>query len=53
MIIKIPFADSSAKLLSMLVKSGPGEQTASKIKLVRECITYKIDEVYVSTLSSS
>ncbi|KIM30979.1 hypothetical protein M408DRAFT_65529 [Serendipita vermifera MAFF 305830] len=33
MMIKIPFADSSAKLLSMLVKSGPGEQTASVIKL--------------------
>jgi hypothetical protein len=42
MIIRIPFADSSAKLLSMLVKSGPGEQTASKIKLVRECITVEV-----------
>jgi hypothetical protein len=41
MIIKIPFADSSAKLLSMLVKSGPGDRTASKIKLVRERVALR------------
>ncbi|PVF99061.1 DUF1000-domain-containing protein [Serendipita vermifera] len=33
MIIRIPFLDSSAKLTSILVKAGDGEQTPSKINL--------------------
>jgi len=33
MIIRIPFVDSSVKLLSMLVKAGPGDETPSKIQL--------------------
>lgn len=33
MIIRIPFADSAAKLVSILVKAGPGDQTPSKIQL--------------------
>ncbi|KAG8875844.1 hypothetical protein FRC20_002874 [Serendipita sp. 405] len=34
MIIRIPFTNSSAKLLSILVKAGPGEQTPAKLSLV-------------------
>ncbi|KAG8760798.1 hypothetical protein FRC14_001826 [Serendipita sp. 396] len=33
MIIRIPFTNSSAKLLSILVKAGPGEQTPAKLSL--------------------
>lgn len=34
MIIRIPFVDSAVKLLSILVKAGPGDQTPTKIQLV-------------------
>ncbi|CAG7846282.1 SubName: Full=Uncharacterized protein {ECO:0000313/EMBL:CCA68459.1} [Serendipita indica DSM 11827] len=33
MMIRIPFTDASAKLLSILIKAGPGEQTPARVQL--------------------
>ncbi|KAG8834444.1 hypothetical protein FRC17_008810 [Serendipita sp. 399] len=45
MIIRIPFTDSSAKLVSILVKAGPGEQTPAKLRLFVNKESLDFDDV--------